>query len=93
MTAYPEGVKEFIVYTALRLALFLATWAILIGAWLVVTGGASLGLTFLVAFLVSGIGSYFVLRGPREAFAGRVEVRAERATARFNELNAKEDLD
>jgi len=85
--------KEFVIYTGLRLALFLATWAIVVGLWLLVTGSASAGLTFLVALVVSGIGSYWVLRGPREAFAQRVQTRAEAATARFEEMRAKEDAE
>ena len=93
VTAYPEPVKEFVVYTLLRLVLFLATWGILIGAWVLISGKASLGLTFLLAFVISGIGSYFVLRGPREAFARKVEVRASRATERFEEMRSKEDVD
>jgi len=85
--------KEFVVYTGLRLGLFLATWAIVVGLWLLVTGSASAGLTFLVALVLSGVGSYWVLRGPREAFAQRVQTRAEAATARFEEMRAKEDAE
>ena len=43
--------------------------------------------------MVSGIGSYFLLNRQREAFAQRVEVRAERATKAFEQLRAKEDVD
>ena len=85
--------KEFAVYTGLRLVLFLATWAIAMGVSLATTGSASLTLTFLIAFLVSGVGSYFVLRGPREKLAQRVEQRASVATARFEEMRSKEDVD
>ncbi len=85
--------KEFVVYTLLRLVLFLATWGILTGAWVLVSGKAALGLTFLLAFVVSGIGSYFVLRGPRDAFARKVEARASRATERFEERRAREDVE
>ena len=37
--------------------------------------------------------SYFLLNSQREAFARRVEVRAERATKAFDERRAKEDVD
>lgn len=93
MTTYRGDVKEFVVYTALRLVLFLATWAIVAGVWLAVTGSASYGLTFLIALVVSGIGSYWVLRGPREAFARRVEDRASAASAKFEERRSREDVD
>jgi hypothetical protein len=86
-------VKDFVVYTGLRLVLFLATWAIAMGISLALTDQASYGLTLLIAFAVSGIGSYFLLRGPREALAQRVEDRAGKASARFEEMRSKEDVD
>ena len=85
--------KEFVVYTAMRLGLFLATWAILVGISLLATDSASSGLTFVVALVISGIASYWVLRRPREAFARRVEARASAATARFEERRSREDVD
>jgi len=85
--------KEFVVYTAMRLGLFLATWAILVGISLLATDSASAGLTFVVALVISGIASYWVLRRPREAFARRVEARASVATARFEERRSREDVD
>ena len=50
-------------------------------------------LAVVIAFIVSGVGSYFLLNRPREALAKRVEVRAERATKAFEERKAKEDVD
>ena len=47
----------------------------------------------VIAFIVSGVGSYFLLNRPREALAQRVELRAERATKAFEERKAKEDVD
>ena len=47
----------------------------------------------VIAFLVSGIGSYFLLARQREAFAQRVESRAQRATAKIEEMRSKEDAD
>ena len=85
--------KDFLVYTFLRLGLFLLTWGAVTGAWLLIAGEAALGLTFLVAFVLSGVGSYFVLSGPREKLARHVEARAERATARLEERRAREDAD
>ena len=90
---YPGPVKDFLIYTALRLGLFLLTWGAVTGAWLLNTDKAALGLTFLIAFVLSGIGSYFVLAGPRERLARHVEERAGRATAAFEERRAREDAD
>jgi len=86
-------VKEFVVYTGLRILLFLATLGVVLGAWVLVAGEANVFLSVIIAFVVSGIGSYYLLGRPRAAFATRVEARAERATAAFEERRAKEDVD
>jgi Protein of unknown function (DUF4229) len=86
-------VKEFVVYTGLRLLMFAATFGVVIGLWLLIAGQANVFAAVAIAFVVSGIGSYFLLNGQREAFARRVEVRATRATKAFDELRAKEDFD
>jgi hypothetical protein len=86
-------VKEFVVYTALRLLMFAATFGIVVGLWLVVADRANIFVAVVIAFIVSGLGSYFLLNGQREAFAQRVEVRAARAAKAFDELKSKEDVD
>jgi uncharacterized membrane protein YfcA len=86
-------VKEFVIYTGLRLLMFAATFGIIVGVWLLVGDQANIFVAVIVAFVVSGVGSYFLLNRPREALAQRVEVRAERATKAFEELKAKEDAD
>lgn len=86
-------VKEFVIYTGLRILLFLATLGVVLGAWVLVADEANVLVSVVVAFVVSGIGSYFLLERQRAAFAARVELRAERATAAFEERRAKEDVD
>lgn len=93
VTTYPEGVKEFVVYTALRILLFLASLAVVIGVWMLVAGRVPVTWAVVIAFVVSGVASYFLLNRPRAAFARRVEERAERATAKFEEMKAREDRD
>ncbi|VXC20718.1 DUF4229 domain-containing protein [Nocardioides sp. AX2bis] len=85
--------KELLVYTALRLVLLAASFGIVAGLWIAVTGGVSVFWCLVIAFVISGIGSYYVLNPQREAFARRVEERASRATARFDEMKAREDRD
>ncbi len=85
--------KEFVVYTGLRLLMFAATFGIIVGVWLLVGDKANIFVAVVVAFIVSGIGSYFLLNGQREALARHVEVRAERASKAFDERKAKEDAD
>jgi Protein of unknown function (DUF4229) len=86
-------VKEFVVYTVLRMLMFAATFGIVLGIWLLVGGKANIFVVAVIAFIVSGVGSYFLLNGQREAFAQRVEVRAARAAKAFDERKAKEDAD
>lgn len=85
--------KEFVVYTGLRILLFLATLGVILGAWVLVADEANLLLAVVIAFIVSGIGSYYLLERQRSAFASRVEARADRAAAAFEERRAKEDAD
>jgi uncharacterized membrane protein YfcA len=85
-------VKEFVVYTAMRILLFLASFGIVVGIMaLLFDGTYNLLVAVVVAFLVSGVASYFVLNRQREAFAERVETRASRAAAAFEERKARED--
>ena len=85
--------KEFVVYTGLRILLFLASLGVVLGIWVLVSGEANLLAAFVVAFVASGIGSYFLLNGPREALAQRVDARARAASAKFEERKAREDVD
>ena len=85
--------KEFWIYTGLRVLLFLASLGIVAGIWAVATDEVPFVWAVVVAFLVSGVGSYFLLARQRAAFAQRVEVRAQKATARLEELRGKEDED
>jgi hypothetical protein len=86
-------VKEFVVYTALRLVLFLASLAVVVGVWMLVADRVPLVWAFVIAFVLSGVGSYFLLNKQRAAFARRVDERAKRAAARFEEIRAREDTD
>jgi len=88
--------REFVVYTALRLLMFGATFGVVIGVWQLATGeitSADVFWAVLIGFVVSGIGSYFLLNSQREAFARRVGERAERASANIERMRAKEDVD
>jgi predicted Co/Zn/Cd cation transporter (cation efflux family) len=87
-------VKEFIVYTVLRLVLFMASFGIVVGVMaLVLDGRYNLFWAIVLAFLISGVASFFVLDRQREAFARRVEARAARASAAFEQRKAREDQD
>lgn len=83
--------KEFWVYTGLRALLFVASLALVVGVWLMVADEVPLVWALVVAFVVSGVASYFLLDGSREAFARRVQGRAERASASFEARRSRED--
>ncbi len=85
--------KEFIIYTVLRLALFLGSVGIVYGVWAAVAEEVPVLWVILIAFISSGLGSYFLLNRQREAFAQRVDLRAQQATSRFEERRAREDSD
>jgi predicted Co/Zn/Cd cation transporter (cation efflux family) len=87
-------VKEFVVYTVMRIVLFLASFGIVVGVMaLVFDGRYNLFWAVILAFLISGVASYYVLNRQREAFARRVEARAAKASAAFEERKAREDQD
>lgn len=85
--------KEFIVYTAMRLALLLASFFIVVSVWSLVFGSVNMFGAIVISFVVSGIASWWVLNSPRTAFARRVEERATRASAAFEARKAREDVD
>jgi hypothetical protein len=86
-------VKEFWIYTGLRVLMFVASLAVIGGVWLAIAGSVPVLWAVVIAFLVSGLGSYFVLNPQRAAFARRVEARADRMSAKIDEMRAREDVD
>jgi hypothetical protein len=93
VTAYAGPVKEFVVYTALRIGLFVTSLLVVIGVWLLVADQVPILWAFVIALVLSGVASYFLLNRQREAFARRVERRAERVQERFEQMKSKEDAD
>jgi hypothetical protein len=85
-------VKEVLIYTAARFGLFLACYVVMAGVWYLFNGTS--GILFgpaLVALLLSMLLSFRVLRKQRDQLAGRVQARAERASAKFEEIKSRED--
>ncbi|EON25403.1 MULTISPECIES: DUF4229 domain-containing protein [Nocardioides] len=86
--------KEFVVYTGLRIALFVACLITVLLVWSLFTDGKVPALwPVVIAFIASGVLSYFLLNRQRDAFARRVEERASRAASKFEERKAREDND
>ncbi len=88
-------VKHFLTYTALRLALFLASWAVVASlATLIFGKSTEVGIWSLVlGAVISSVLSLKLLEGPRERFAQSVQARAERASSRLQEMKSAEDTD
>jgi len=86
-------VKEFLVYTAARLGLFVVAYAVVVGVYLLVSGSEQIPLfwPFLLAVLISAVASAYLLRAQRDRFALVVQRRAERASARLERARSKED--
>ena len=86
-------VKEFAIYTAARIGLFVVTYAIVVGVYLVVSGEDQVPLfwPFVVAILISAIASAYLLRRQRDKFALAIQRRAEKASARLERARSKED--
>ena len=84
--------KEFTVYTLARIGLFVASLIVCVALFMAL-GVDTLLWPVLLAAVVSGIASYFLLKSPRQRFAARVDARARAATRRFEEARAKEDQD
>ena len=87
--------KEFAIYTAARLGLFVATYALILGCYVLITGSDQFPVfwPFLLAAVLSSVVSIFLLRGMRHRFAAVVERRADAATQRFEASRSKEDQD
>jgi multisubunit Na+/H+ antiporter MnhC subunit len=91
--AYAGPVKEFVVYTAMRIGLFVTSLVVVIGVWMLIADQVPVLWAVVIAFAMSGVASYFLLNRQREAFARRVERRAERMQERFERAKSREDAD
>ena len=75
--------KEFLVYTAARFAVFGACVLLAYGVFWLVTGGGDFPVLWplLLGAIASVLVSAWLLRGLRDDFAAKVQGRAERAVA------------
>lgn len=82
--------KDFAIYTGLRLVLFAACFAVL---WFALNDWLSIFPVLLVALIVSSILSIFVLRAARDRLAGSIERRASRISSKIEASRRAEDED
>jgi hypothetical protein len=88
-------VREFAVYTLARVGLFVASYAVVAGVYVLVTGSREVPLLwpFVVAIVMSAVASFYLLGGMRDRFAAVVERRAAAASRRFEAARSKEDVE
>ncbi len=87
--------REFAFYTVARLGLFVASYAVVAGIWLLFSGGERIPLLWpiLIAAALSAVASVYLLAGPRKRFAAKVEERASRMSQRYEAARSKEDVE
>lgn len=85
--------KEFWIYTALRLVVFIGSFLVVLGIWDLFSDTVNILFVLVLSFLLSGVASYILLQRPRAALAQRVEQRAGRISAKFDEVRAREDAE
>lgn len=88
-------VKNFVIYTGLRISLFILCWVVIGVTFRAVFGdGDTVWIWALIAAaVVSSLISLRYLAGYREGLAQSVQARAERASEKFEEMKTKEDTD
>jgi membrane protein implicated in regulation of membrane protease activity len=82
--------KEFAIYTGLRLALFLVSFGIL---WVAFHYWLSAWPLALLALFITAILSLFVLRSARDRLAAKIDERADRMASRIEAARTAEDDD
>ena len=85
--------KEFWIYTALRVGLFIGAFCLVAAVWLLLADTVDVLWAIVIAFLISGVASYVLLQRQRAAFAARVEGRAQRISQKYEQMRAREDTD
>jgi hypothetical protein len=86
-------VKEFWIYTLMRLGLFVGAFCIVFGLWFVIADEVPVVWVIVIAFVISGVLSLVLLDKQRAAFAQKVETRARPIEEKFDEMRTKEDQD
>jgi hypothetical protein len=88
-------VKEFWTYTLLRFGMFVVTYAVVVGIWVLAFGRSdqAYAWSFVISLLVSSFLSLKYLAPQRERFAARVQSRADKVSARMQEIRSREDED
>lgn len=80
--------KEFLVYTLMRLSLLGSSFLLVLGLWGLLADEIPIFGVLLVALVISAVASYFLLQGPRNRLAAKLEERtAARMRPRVDEVD------
>lgn len=85
--------KQFWIYNLMRLVMLLTSLVIVIGVWSLLADTVPFLGALVVAFVLSGVSSWFILAPQRQALALVLEERAGRASEKFEEFKAQGDED
>ncbi len=87
--------KTFWTYTAARLGIFAAVYAVIfvVGSFVFELSTLTNLFVLLVALVISSVISIFALSGLRNRLAAEIQSRAERMSARIEESRSAEDVD
>lgn len=85
--------KEFLVYNGMRMLLLIGCAVLVLGVWSLLADEVPVLWALVVALLLSGVLSWFLLARQREALAARLQERAAKASAAFEARKAREDED
>ena len=95
VSPYAGRVKDFWLYTLARFGIFAALLAVAMLVFWLANGREGVWIVWpvLTAAVTSSIISTYALRGMRDKVAANVQARAARATARMEEMRAREDAE
>lgn len=87
--AYHGGVKEFVRYNVLRLLLMISWICVVLAIWFLVDDDVTSSDTLIalvIAFIGSGVSSWWLLAAQREALAARIGQRADTAASKYQDM-------
>ncbi|GGD20484.1 DUF4229 domain-containing protein [Nocardioides daphniae] len=85
--------KEFWIYNLMRFLLLASSLVIVIGIWSLLADEVPLLWALILALLLSGVSSWFLLARQREALARVIQERSARASEKFEAYKARDDED
>lgn len=83
--------KQFWIYNLMRFVMLLTSLVIVIGVWSLLADEVPFLWALIVAFVISGVSSWFLLAPQREALALVLQERSTKASEKFEEFKAQGD--